>query len=76
MTGRLKAIFTSSTLHHTYRAESWRGTVTEKVAFHIDMESISGGTIAMGRLLWDWTYGNISRNVDSHLVIGINDILR
>ena len=76
VTGLLKAIFTSSTLHNTYRAESWRGTVTEKGAFHVDMESICGGTIAMGITLWERTYGNITMNIDTHIVMGINDILR
>ena len=68
---RLKTIFTSSTLHNAWTADSWKGTD----GFHVDFESICGGKIAMGKTLWELTYADLSINIDTHVAMGLNDLL-
>ena len=70
-TTRLKCIFASSTLHNSYQAEAWLGTE----GYHVDVETICGAKIKMGKVIWEAPYFDCPMNIDTHIVMGLNDIL-
>lgn len=70
-TPRFKTIWSSSTLHNAYQATAWEGTE----GYHVDLETICGGKVAMGKTLWEATYGECPMNIDTHLVFGLNDVI-
>ena len=70
-TTRLKCIFASSTLHNSFQSKHWEGTG----GFHVDVETICGAKISMGKVQWEATYFDCAMNIDTHVVMGLNDLI-
>ena len=70
-TTRLKCIFASSTLHNSFQSKHWEGTG----GFHVDVETICGARISMGKVQWEATYYDCPMNIDTHVVMGLNDLI-
>ena len=68
---RAKVIFSSSTCNGFYKAKQWTGTD----GYHVDVEAVGGLTLPTGEEMWRNIYDELPINVDTHLVVGINDVL-
>ena len=67
----IKAFFTSSTLNGFYKSEKWAPTGN----YHLETEGVGGLTLDGGRRMWRDIYEHVDKNIDTHVVVGINDIL-
>ena len=65
---RYKVIVTSSTLHDAWLEPSIRNL------FHIDLISICGGTMRLGRMDWTKSYSLQEKALDVVAVFGLNDV--
>jgi hypothetical protein len=69
---RVKAFVGGSTTYNFLTHKDWTGTN----GFHVDCEFICGGTLATGQEVWSKVFGTLSRPVDTHTILGINDVKR
>ena len=65
---RYKVLVTSSTLH-----DAWLEPSVPNM-FHMDLISICGGTMRLGRMDWTKSYSLQSKAVDVVVAIGLNDV--
>ena len=71
-TPRVKVFMSSSTCNGFWKDEEWTGT--DK--YHVEHEAVGGLKILGGRRIWRQLYDNLPKNVDTHLTIGLNDVLQ
>ena len=65
---RYKVVVGSSTLHDAWLENSVRNL------FHVDLVTICGGTMQMGRLNYTQTYNLQNKGVDVVAIFGLNDV--
>ena len=68
---RVKVLFSSSTCNGWYQAKDWTGTDN----YHVDVEAVGGLTLPLGERMWKTMYDDYAGNVDTHIVVGLNDVL-
>ena len=71
-TDRLKTIMSSSTLNGFWKDKEWKGSAN----YHVEHEAVGGLKILGGRRIWRQLYDDLPKNVDTHLTIGLNDVLQ
>ena len=71
-TPRVKSFISSSICNGFWKDDAWAGTNK----YHIEVEAVGGLKIMGGRRLWRQLYDDLPRNVDTHLTVGLNDVLQ
>ena len=75
----IKAFFTSSTLNGFYKSKNWapaqRDAEGNYYNYHLETEGVGGMKLDHGRRMWRELYDQVEKNVDTHVVCGLNDIL-
>ena len=68
---RIKTFFSGSTCNGFWKDESWTGTGE----YHVDCEHVGGMTLRLGNRIWKSLYNELPMNIDTHLTVGINNVL-